>query len=353
MINRKAPSRDEARVITVGYSVRVMNKLTTQAGPFNLFDQSSPGAGSGLGQLDRPTGIATGPDGTIYVLNAANARIDRYAPDGTNIGIWNGQVEEPLKLSWNGVQGGTGLEVGPDGLVYIADTWNHAVVVVSPDGKVVRVLGNRGVQSDITDAGSPDQQPGLFFGPRNVAVTAERICVTDTGNERVQVFAMDGTFITAFGGFGEGDGQFVEPTGIAVAPDGTIWVADSGNARLQQFDAEGGFIASYPVPEWDGQQGINRLNLLAFDDNGILYFTVPYRGVWAWHDGERVQLTDNNLNVGGLTFASDGTLLVTDMETATVLRLRPEVPEAWLSPDATPQGSPEASPQATTAATPT
>lgn len=349
MINRKAPSRDESRVITVGYSVRVMNKLTTQAGPFNLFDQASPGAGSGLGQLDSPTGIATGQDGTIYVLNAANARIDRYASDGTFIGIWNGQVEEPLKLSWNGVQGGTGLKVGPDGLIYIADTWNHAVVVVSPDGKVVRVLGNRGVQADITDAASPDQQPGLFFGPRDIAVTGDRIYVTDTGNERVQVFALDGTFITAFGGYGEGNGQFIEPTGIAVAPDGSIWVADSGNARLQQFNAEGAFIASYPIAEWEGQQGINRLNMLAFDENGILYYTVPYRGVWAWHNGERVQLTQDDLNAGGITFAGDGTLLVTDMITATVMRVQPQLPEAWLNPAATPEASPMASPQATPA----
>lgn len=352
MINRKAPSRDEARAITVGYSVRVMNKLTTQAGPFNLFDQSSPGAGSGLGQLDTPTGIATGPDGTIYVLNAANARIDRYASDGTYIGIWNGQVEEPLKLSWNGVQGGTGLKVDPDGLIYIADTWNHAVVVVAPDGKVVRVLGNRGVQTDITDAASPDQQPGLFFGPRDIAITGDRIYVTDTGNERVQIFALDGTFITAFGGFGDGEGQFVEPTGIAVAPDGTVWVADSGNARLQQFDAQGGFITSHPIAEWEGQQGINRLNLLAFDENGVLYYTVPYRGVWAWHDGEQVQLTQNDLNAGGLALTGDGTLLVTDMITSTVMRIQPQLPEAWLNPAATPQASPDASPVATPVSTP-
>src|SRR5690606_31237288 len=108
-----------------------------------------------------------------------------------------GQVEAPLQLSWNGTQGGTGLHVGPDGFIYIADTWNHAVVVVNPNGTVIRVLGNRGSQTDITDAGDPVSQPGLFFGPRDIAVTEERTYVTDTGNERVQVFAMDGAFITA------------------------------------------------------------------------------------------------------------------------------------------------------------
>ena len=345
MINRKAPGDDEARLITVGHSVRVMNKLSAQLGPFNLFDTSTPGAGSGLGQLDSPAGIAVGQDGTIYVLNAGNARIDRYAPDGTFIGMWNGQVEAPLQLSWNGWQGGTGIEVGPDGLIYIADTWNHNVVIVSPAGTVVRMLGNRGVQTDITDAGAPDQQPGLFFGPRDVAITDDRIYVTDTGNERVQVFASDGTFITAFGGFGSEDGQFIEPTGIEVAPDGSIWVADSGNARLQQFDGEGAFIAAYPVPEWEGQLGIDRLNMLAIDDQGIIYYTVPNRGVWAWYNGESVQLPNTTtISAGGLARDTDGSLLLTDRNSATVVRLIPELPSGWATPSATPEGSPASTP---------
>ena len=345
MINREAPGEDEARTITIGHSVRVMNKLSAQTGPFTLFDTSSPGPGSGLGQLDTPAGIATATDGTIYVLNAGNARIDRYAADGTFLGIWNGQVEEPLQLSWNGWQGGTGLEVGPDGLIYIADTWNHAVVIVSPTGTVVRVLGYRGVQTDITDAGTPDQQPGLFFGPRDVAVTEDRIYITDTGNERVQVFTIDGTFVTAFGGFGSENGQFVEPTGVVAAPDGTIWVADSGNARLQQFDADGGFIAAYPVEAWQGQQGIDRLNMLAIDDRGIVYFTVPNRGVWAWNNGETAQLPGSNtLSAGGITLDSDGSLLVSDRTSATVVRLIPVLPASWTNSESTPAASPQASP---------
>ncbi len=345
MIDREAPGEDEARTITVGHSVRVMNKLTAQTGPFNLFSSSSPGTGSGLGQLDTPTGIAIGADGTIYVLNAGNARIDRYAPDGTFIGVWNGQVEAPLQLSWNGWQGGTGLKVGPDGLLYIADTWNHNVVVVSPAGTVVRMLGNRGVQTDITDVGTPDQQPGLFFGPRDVAITDERIFVTDTGNERVQVFANDGTFITAFGGYGSGDGQFIEPTGIVAAPDGSIWVADSGNARLQQFTPEGEFISEYPVQEWENQFGIDRLNMLAIDDAGILYYTVPNRGVWAWKDGNSTQLPGSrSINAGGIAIAGEGELLVTDRTSASVVRLVVELPPGWVDTAATPTSSPQATP---------
>ncbi len=358
MIHRETDRHENPRNITVGYSVRVMNKLHTETGPFNLFDDSSPGQGGGLGQLDTPAGIGVGEDGTIYVLNAGNQRIDRYNADGEFLGIWSGQVEEPLQLSWNGYQGGTGLQVGPDGLIYIADTWNHAVVVVNPNGTVVRVLGNRGTQTDITDAGDPMSEQGLFFGPRDIAISDDRIYVTDTGNERVQVFGMDGTFITAFGGFGEQDGQFVEPTGLALDPDGNLWVADSGNGRLQVFDPEGTWLATHPVSEWEAQAGIDRLNMLVFDDNGVLYFTTPTRGVWAWYDGAVVNVSANQRNnddltmvefgglrPGGIALDSNGQLLVTITSTGEVIRIDPVAISAFGVESATPEATPAATPE--------
>ncbi len=357
MIHRDVERHENPRNLMVGYSLRVMNKLHTESGPFNLFDDSSPGQGGGLGQLDTPAGIAVSDDGTIYVLNAGNQRIDRYNAEGEFLGIWSGQVEEPLQLSWNGFQGGTGLHFGEDGLIYIADTWNHAVVVVNPNGTVVRVLGNRGVQTDITDEGDPMDQPGLFFGPRDVAVSGEYIYVTDTGNERVQIFGMDGTFITAFGGYGEDDGTFIEPTGIAIAPDGTIWVADSGNARLQVFDAEGNWLESHHVEQWESQAGIDRMNMLTFDENGVLYFTTPNRGVWAWYEGVAVNVSvsqPNNddltvvqfadLQPGGIAIDTRGQILVTISSTGEVIQIDPVPPSTFGLPEGTPVASPAATP---------
>lgn len=357
VIHRETERHENPRSITVGYSVRVMNKLHTETGPFNLFDDSSPGQGGGLGQLDTPSGIAVAEDGTIYVLNAGNQRIDRYDANGEFLGIWSGQVEAPLQLSWNGFQGGTGLTVGPDGFIYIADTWNHAVVVVNPNGTVVRVLGNRGTQTDITDAGDPMSEQGLFFGPRDIAVSEDRIFVTDTGNERVQVFGMDGTFITAFGGYGEDDGQFIEPTGIAIAPDGNLWVADSGNARLQVFDQDGTWIESHEMQEWESQAGIDRMNMLMFDENGVLYFTTPHRGIWAWYDGTAInvsvsQPSDDNLTIvefgdlrpGGIAIDSNGQILVTITSTGEVIKIEPVPTSIFGTKTGTPASSPIATP---------
>lgn len=340
-MRRQAPeSNGENREITVGHSSRAINKLTTNTGPFNLFDTSSPGVGGGLGQLNAPTGIAVASDGSIMVLNAGNARIDRYGPDGTFTNVWTGQIDPALQLSWNGFQGGNSISTSPDGLFYIADTWNHAVIVVNADGKVVQILGNRGSATDITDAGAPTDQPGLFFGPRDVAVSDTHIYVTDTGNERVQVFTTDGTFVKAFGGFGTGDGQFVEPTGLAIAPDGSVWVADSGNARIQVFDSEGTWIASHHIQEWETQQGVDRLNDLAFAPDGTLYFTVQNLGVFSLVDDRTLQVSEV-LRPGGIAFDNDGNVLVTDTTNANVLRIQ--------LPDSTDTGTPTASPAATPA----
>lgn len=354
MIHRETERYDNPRTLTYGYSVRVMNKLHTETGPFNLFDGSSPGPGGGLGQLDTPAGVAVDDNGVIYVLNAGNVRIDRFNERGEFLGIWSGQVDAALQLSWNGFQGGTGLHVGPDGLIYIADTWNHAVVVVNPNGTVVRVLGNRGTPTDITDEGDPSEQLGLFFGPRDIAVTEDRIYVTDTGNERVQIFAMDGTFIAAFGGYGSADGELIEPTGIAIGPDGNVWVADSGNARLQVFDIDGTWLESHHIEQWEDQVGVQRMNMLAFDRHGVLYFTTPNRGVWGLYNNTTVPVRPMNtemeigslanLQPGGIAIDQNGRLLITLSSTGSVVRVDPVPLTEFGGQDATPQASPEATP---------
>ena len=60
--------------------------------------------------------------------------------------------------------------------------------------------------------------------------------VADQGNSRIQVFDSSGTFITKFGTFGSGDGQFNDLSGVAVNPTtGNVFVADSDNNRVQVF----------------------------------------------------------------------------------------------------------------------
>ena len=66
--------------------------------------------------------------------------------------------------------------------------------------------------------------------------------VTDLYNDRVQHFATDGTFLAKWGSFGNGDGQFDTPTGVAVDRSGSVYVADLFNHRIQKFTSDGVFI---------------------------------------------------------------------------------------------------------------
>ena len=119
-------------------------------------------------------------------------------------------------------------------LLYVADTELDQVLVYDADTyKLLRRIGTTGQNHTLTD-------PGNFSKPTNVAVDKDgNLYVSDTYNDRVEIFDADGTFIRAFGRNGDGPGDFARPKGIAVDVDGHVWVADSMLNRLQVFTPEG------------------------------------------------------------------------------------------------------------------
>ena len=61
------------------------------------------------------------------------------------------------------------------------------------------------------------------------------VYVADAGNHRIQKFDASGTFLTAWGSYGSGDGQFAYPSGVATDASGNVYVADTDNHRIQKF----------------------------------------------------------------------------------------------------------------------
>ena len=91
--------------------------------------------------------------------------------------------------------------------------------------------------------GTEGSGPGQFSEPRGVAVAPDgAVYVVDSGNHCVQKFSADGTFVKRWGEHGNGAGQFEQPWGVAAGPDGNVYVADTWNHRIQKFDAEGNFL---------------------------------------------------------------------------------------------------------------
>ncbi len=176
-------------------------------------DQIFGTAGAAEGQFNRPRGIAVAPDGSLYVADTENNRIQHLDRDGAVLQSWGGFGD----VSVAQVPGGLfnqpwGIGVGPDGSVYVADTWNHRVQKFSPTGEFIKMWGFFGQA----------EAPEAFWGPRAIAVDQDgRVFVTDTGNKRIVVFDQDGNFITQFGSVGLNLGEFDEPVGIAVGPGWT------------------------------------------------------------------------------------------------------------------------------------
>jgi predicted membrane-bound mannosyltransferase/DNA-binding beta-propeller fold protein YncE len=212
-------------------------------------------AGAGQGQFVSPHGLALAPDGSIYVADSGNHRVVKFNRDGQfllQFGSWSGEPpgNNPLNPDWS-PPGGTFTEpwdvaVGPDGSVYVADLWNSRVQKFDPNGKFLKMWGGFG------DSGQKASgAEGRFYGPRGIAVGEDgRVYVADTGNKRVQVFDADGKFVAQFGGGGLLDGNLDEPVGVAVTGAGEAVVVDTWNGRIQVFSRDGQALRKWDIAGW-------------------------------------------------------------------------------------------------------
>lgn len=226
--------------------------------------------GSGPGQFNRPRDLAVAPDGTLYVADTDNHRVQHLSPNGQVLHTWGSFAD----LSKGEAPGGTfyepwGIAVDQDGFVYVADTWNHRIQKFTSEGEFVKMWGYFG----------QGEKPEAFWGPRDVAIDPEgRVLVSDTGNKRIVSFDADGNFVSEFGSQGFEPGEFYEPVGIAINDQGNLYVADTWNQRIQSFQPNGDGtyqpLMSWDVNAWFGQSLDNK-PYLAVDDQGHVFATDP------------------------------------------------------------------------------
>ncbi len=234
-------------------------------------DKALGSEGTAPGKFKNPRDIALAPDGTLYVADTGNHRIQHLSPDGEVLQVW-GTFSNSAE---NQAPPGTfyepwGIAVGPDGSVYVADTWNHRVQKFTAEGQFITQWGYFG----------QGESGAAFWGPRDILVSPDgRVFVSDTGNKRIAVFDPDGNFITQFGSPGLLKGQFDEPVGIAIGPEGKIFVADTWNQRVQVFKADENGLQFTPLRQWDiigwYGQSLDNKPYLAVDDEGYVYVSDP------------------------------------------------------------------------------
>ena len=142
------------------------------------------------------------------------------------------------------------------------------------DGVTIAKFDSQG--TFITEWGSYGSGDGQFMYPNGIAIdSGDNVYVADMYNHRIQKFDSTGGFLAKWGGRGSGDGQFISPHGIAIDSGDNVYVADTQNHRIQKFDSTGGFLA-----KWGGRgSGDGQFNYpegIAIDSNDNVYTTDMY-----------------------------------------------------------------------------
>jgi uncharacterized protein (TIGR03437 family) len=209
------------------------------------------------GQLDFPTSVAVDAAGNLYIVDEFNNRVRKVSPAGiitTVVGVGSsGQCElggngGPAALAQLCLPGG--LAIGPDGSLYISDTFNQQVRRVSPNGIITAFagLGFGNTEESFGGDGGPAAQASLFQ-PAGLAFDSNgNLYIADEYNHRIRKVTPAGIISTVAGKGDEGfagDGQQAiaatlnHPTDVAVDAAGNLYIADQYNNRVRKVTPDG------------------------------------------------------------------------------------------------------------------
>ena len=265
-----------------------------------------------LRQWDSPGGVAIARDGTLVVVDVSNNRFQRFTRDGRFLGAFGRRAQDKgftTPRLVNRFFQPEGVDVDSSGAVYVVDAGNDRVMKHRRRGGFLARLGYHGSrrgqlvqpwdvavgrrEAYVIDQGNYQidrfsrdghhrgsfgrfgRRPGEFVTPYGIALDlSERVLyVTDHIKHEVMVFGVRGGLVATFGGPGVGRGQFLKPAGVAVGPDGTVFVADRCNRRIQRFTADGRYIESL------GRGALATPTFLTVDRTGDVFVADHHRVV--------------------------------------------------------------------------
>eukprot|EP00242_Pyramimonas_sp_CCMP2087_P007612 CAMPEP_0198214324 /NCGR_PEP_ID=MMETSP1445-20131203/40487_1 /TAXON_ID=36898 /ORGANISM="Pyramimonas sp., Strain CCMP2087" /LENGTH=341 /DNA_ID=CAMNT_0043889461 /DNA_START=309 /DNA_END=1331 /DNA_ORIENTATION=+ len=212
------------------------------------------------GHFLSPVGVVIDGDGNLIVVDSGMHCIHKVTPEGKMVAQYGCGVR--------GFQDGVGdqaqfdephgIALDRDGNLFVADTSNHRIRKITPQG-VVSTLAGRGMEG--YQDGPRDQ--AQFYDPVAVAVTADGIVlVADMGNHRIRRITPKGFVSTVAGsglrGIKDGEStqaQFFNPWGICVGRDGCMIVADMSNHSIRQVTPSGEVTTLAGHPTWGYRSG--------------------------------------------------------------------------------------------------
>ncbi len=204
-----------------------------------------------------PQFIAVGEDGSIYVNDFGNKRIQKFSSDGEYITHWGNSGNQLGDFYYP-----AGIAVSDDS-VFVVDRDLNRIQKFSTDGEFVTTWGKKGTSE------------GQFFYPNGITLSNGLLYVVDTGNQRIQVFSTEGEFISSFGSSGLGPGQFLNVFGIDADEHGNIFVTDKGNGKIEKFSADGELLQSF---RFHFPSYVFSPEAIAIDPNGDMFVVNSHTG---------------------------------------------------------------------------
>jgi len=205
-----------------------------------------------LEQLQRPQGIAVGPQGRIYVTDASRQAIFVFDEVDGEVEIWGNDGDGIALQSPVGI-------VALEDSVWVADSELGALLKFGLDGELEAVLADEVLERPTGLAADPDN--GLLY-------------VADTSRHDIKVLDRLGNLVGQVGGPGSGDAEFNAPTYLAFR-EGLLYVSDTLNARVQVIDPSSGHVRTV------GKRGLyvgdmTRPKGVAVDSDDNLYVIESY-----------------------------------------------------------------------------
>jgi sugar lactone lactonase YvrE len=247
------------------YRISPAGTVTTFAGNGDVIRKDGTGTAASFA---KPSGLALGLDGTLYVADTANHAIRRISQTGV--------VETMAGGNKKGCEDGgkgtatlnlpAGIAVDAGGNVYVSELGNNYIRRITPGGEVSTVAGleKGGIVGKSTQCGVGGGNAGggtwkdgrgreaAFDAPLGLAMSAGGILyVADTYNQRIRKMTSD-TVVTTLAGNSESgrkdgvgpDASFYRPSGLAVDSQGNIFVADQFNNTIRRI-TPGGVVTTF------------------------------------------------------------------------------------------------------------
>ena len=289
-----------------------------QISPLLEFDATATSMENALGM--------TVADRLVYVADENSHRVYTFTTDGEYVRTYGGADSTTFNRP-------NSVALLPGGDLLVVDTWNYRIQRIDTDDNMVMTWGTAG---EFGFDAPVDPMDG-FWGPRDVVIdSADRVYISDTGNKRIRVYALDDAEAVHqydIGSGGSGPGELDEPSGLAIHPDGRLFIADTWNRRIAVFDAGGQHITNFRVRGWYNTTfnrpylalDVARDTLYVTDPDGkrILVYSPAGECIGSFAEAGETGTLGQFTDIGGIAVDEDGFVYVSDSSAAKVYKFPP------------------------------